>query len=168
LIYRDTAGAERTITQLSELLRTTLNRVNVDEVPLREELEFMRNYMAIQQTLMQERLCVVWDIAEGTFDAAVPGMLLQPLVENAIRHGLGPRVSGGTIWIRAAAHAGQLRLEVHDDGNGMTSSGYSAGIGLSNTRARLSHLYGDRFSLQLSARQDGGTVATVTIPLRRL
>jgi two-component system LytT family sensor kinase len=168
LIYRDTAAAERTITQLSELLRTTLNRVNVEEVPLQEELEFMRNYVAIQQTLLQERLSVVWEVAEDVLDAAVPGMLLQPLVENAIRHGIGPRVSGGTIWIRAAGRAEQLRLEVHDDGIGTTPPARSAGIGLSNTRARLSHLYGDRFSLQLSPRDGGGTVATVTIPLRRL
>ena len=168
LIYRDTAGAERTITRLSELLRTTLNRVTVDEVPLREELDFIRNYMAIQHTLMQERLSVVWEVADDALDAAVPGMLLQPLVENAIRHGIGPRVSGGTIWIRAGARAGQLRLEVHDDGNGMVAAGRSAGIGLSNTRARLSHLYGQRFSLHLSPRPGGGTVAAVTFPLRRL
>jgi two-component system LytT family sensor kinase len=168
LIYRDTAGAERTITQLSELLRTTLSRVNVEEVPLHEELEFMRNYIAIQQTLMQERLSVVWEVADDALDAAVPGMLLQPLVENAIRHGIGPRVSGGTIWIHAGVRTGQLRLEVHDNGSGMTPAGGAAGIGLSNTRARLSHLYGDRFSLQLSPREGCGTVATVTIPLRRL
>jgi two-component system LytT family sensor kinase len=168
LIYRDTAVAERTITQLSELLRTTLNRVNVEEVPLREELEFMRNYVAIQQTLLQERLSVVWEVAEDALDAALPGMLLQPLVENAITHGISPRVSGGTIWIRAGVGTGQLRLEVHDNGNGMTPAARSAGIGLSNTRARLSHLYGDRSSLQLSPRHGGGTVATVTIPLRRL
>jgi two-component system, LytTR family, sensor kinase len=168
LIYRDTAAAERTITQLSELLRTTLNRVNVEEVPFQEELEFMRNYVAIQQTLMQERLRVVWEVADDALDAAVPGMLLQPLVENAIRHGIGPRASGGTIWIRAAVRAEQLRLEVHDNGSGTTPAGRSAGIGRSNTRARLSHLYGDRFSLELTPRAGGGTVATVTIPLRRL
>lgn len=94
--------------------------------------------------------------------------MLQPLVENAIQHGVGPRLSGGTIWIRGGARAPHLWLEVEDNGSGMTPARRSTGIGLSNTRARLGHLYGEGFSLQLSPRHGGGTVATVTIPLRRL
>ncbi|MBA3948899.1 MAG: sensor histidine kinase, partial [Acidobacteria bacterium] len=90
LVHGDAARAERTVTQLSDLLRSALSREGADQVTLKEELDFLRNYIAIQQTLLQERLSARWNIDDDTLDARVPSMLLQPVVENAIQHGIGP------------------------------------------------------------------------------
>ena len=171
LVHEDTWRAERTITQLSDLLRTALNRGDADEVTLKEELDFLRLYLDIQQTLLQERLQVRWNIADDTLDACVPAMLLQPLVENAIQHGIGPVASGGTIEIRARRDGSRLSVDIIDDGRGLDMGARSgrgkARIGLANTRARLRHMYGDAQRLDMAPRDGGGVAVTIDMPFRR-
>jgi signal transduction histidine kinase len=170
LIHADAGRAERTVTQLSDLLRTALNRGEADEVTLKEELDFLRNYVEIQQTLLQERLTVVWRIDDDTLDACVPAMLLQPLVENAIQHGIGPIASGGTLEIAARRDGSELHIVVQDDGRGLgqdASGGRGkAGIGLANTRTRLSHMYGDAHRFAITRRAERGVKVTITMPFR--
>ncbi|MDQ3069792.1 MAG: histidine kinase [Acidobacteriota bacterium] len=170
LMHQDTSRAERTITQLSDLLRTALNRGDSDEVSFKDELDFLRNYIEIQQTLLEERLAVRWDIADDTLDARVPGMLLQPLVENAIQHGIGPRAAGGTIAIRGHRHANTLRISVEDDGMGLgedvRGGEGTGGIGLANTRARLRHMYADAHAFTLERGASGGVTVTIDVPFR--
>jgi two-component system LytT family sensor kinase len=169
LVHGDSKRAERTVTQLSDLLRAALSRDGADHVALKEELDFLRNYVAIQQTLLQERLIARWNIDDDTLDAQVPSMLLQPIVENAIQHGIGPVASGGTLEITARREGGTLLLQVVDDGHGLSADATAAGkagIGLSNTRARLLHMYGDKHRFDIRPRDGGGVVATFEIPLR--
>jgi signal transduction histidine kinase len=167
LIHEDAGRAERTVTQLSDLLRTTLTRSDANEVTLKEELDFLHNYVDIQQTLLQERLAVRWRISDATLDACVPAMLLQPLVENAIQHGVGPRATGGAIDISTWRHDGDLHITVEDDGVGLTGSAAgSTGIGLANTRARLRHMYGERHAFTIAARKGGGVGVTLVMPFR--
>lgn len=168
LIHHDTTRAERTVTQLSDLLRTALTRNKADEVSLKQELDFLSNYVAIQQTLLQERLIVRWRVDDDALDAMVPAMLLQPIVENAIQHGLGPVSSGGTLDIAARRDGSRLVLEVMDDGRGLDpgASGRKAGIGISNTRGRLRHMYGDAQRFDIARREGGGVAVTIAIPFR--
>lgn len=167
LMYEDTARAERSLTQLSDLLRLALRTDQEQEVSLADEADFVRNYLAIQQTLLHERLRVSWDVDDATLHARVPTMLLQPLVENAVRHGIAPRASGGAIAIRTAREHDTLRIEVEDDGTGLRAGNAHEGVGLSNSRARLQYLYGDRHSLEVTSRPAGdGTLARVVIPWR--
>ena len=166
-MHGDAARAERTVTQLSDLLRTALSREGADQVTLKEELDFLRNYLDIQKTLLQERLVTHWRIDDDTLDARVPAMLLQPVVENAIQHGIGPVASGGTLEITARRDGDRLVLQVIDDGRGIGDGGSNnAGIGLTNTRARLRHLYGDAQRFDNGPREGGGTKAMFAIPLR--
>lgn len=168
LIHADSARAERTVTQLSDLLRTALTRSKDDEVTLKEEVDFLRWYVDIQQTLLQERLTVRWRVDDSALDACVPTMLLQPIVENAIQHGIAPRAEGGTLDIAARRDGDRLVLEVMDDGRGMEpgSAGARGGIGLPNTRARLRHMYGDRQRLSVARREGGGVAVTIDMPFR--
>lgn len=169
LIYEAPATAEQTLTQLSHLLRLSLKTDQEQEIALREELDFLKNYIEIHQTLMQERLTVCWDIAPETYNALVPNLILQPLVENSIRHGIASRARGGMIEIRASHIDGTLNLEVCDDGVGLSSSAASttqSGVGITNTRARLQYLYGDCYRFDLSAPPKGGLSVNVRIPFR--
>lgn len=169
LVYDSPQRADRVITQLSDLLRLTLESGKGQEVTLKEELEFLKRYVEIQQTLMQGRLAVRFEVNPGTLDACVPNMILQPLVENAIRHGLAPRSRGGRIEIGAERENGMLRLDVHDNGLGLPSSWQPSshqGIGLSNTRERLLHLYGDAHRFELNETPGGGLSVSLAIPFR--
>ena len=169
LIHQDPPRAERTLTQLSDLLRLALNDSGREQVKLREELAFLRSYVEIQRTLLQERLTVVWDVDDEALEAWVPGLLLQPLVENAVLHGIGPRAAGGTIVIRAQRRDRALVLSVVDDGVGLraaTATAPRGGIGLANTRARLEHLYGTTHSFAIAERPEGGVTVTLSIPFR--
>jgi LytS/YehU family sensor histidine kinase len=119
LIYKDRESADRMLTDLSDLLRMSFENLEVQEIPLKQELEFLRKYLEIEQMRFHDRLTVDMDIAPETLDASVPNMILQPLVENAIKHGIAPRVSGGRIDIHTRRSNGHLELTVFDDGLGV-------------------------------------------------
>jgi signal transduction histidine kinase len=166
LIRRDPDAADDMVTQLSELLRMTLDNVGKQEVSLREELDFLQRYLDIQQTRFKERLLVTLDIPSDTLDCRVPNQALQPIVENAIRHGLDGRPGGGRIEIASRLQDRQLVVTVRDDGVGLKNHDAPAhgGIGLTNTRARLRQLYGAAAKLELAGHPEGGTIATLRIP----
>jgi signal transduction histidine kinase len=168
-IREDPEGAEDMLAELADLLRATLERPAAHEVSLREELEFIQRYVGIQKVRFGDRLDVVLSVQEDALDARVPSLILQPLVENAIEHGIATRLRGGRLEIRVQALDGGLVLSVADDGPGIADPERSAGterLGLRNTRARLAHLYGDQAGLELRNRADGGLCANVHIPLR--
>ncbi len=150
------------------------------EVTLREELEFLELYLGIQQKRFPDRLRVEMSVEPTALEALVPNLILQPLVENAIRHGVSRRAAAGTVGVAAAREGGRLRIRVYDDGPGLrrdlngnantheTHEGSSSGgIGLSNTRARLRQLYGDAQSFEVSDRAAGGVEASLSLPFRR-
>ncbi len=167
LVHEDAAGAERMIGSLKELLRMTLEGAEAQEVTLAEELRLLGAYLRIQQTRFQDRLSVEVDAAPETLAARVPPLVLQPLVENAIRHGIAPRPGPGRISVRAWREGDALRLEVRDDGLGFSErSPPEEGVGLGNTRARLHRLYGDAQRFELASGEDGGAVAHVAVPFR--
>ena len=167
LMDDDVRAARRVLSRLGDLLRLSLDNMAAHEVSLREELEFLRHYVDIQQARFQERLRIDIDVDDGLLDARVPSLVLQPIVENAIRHGIEPRAAGGSVTIRAARSDAMLRLVVRDDGTGMPNGNGSRareGVGLVNTRARLAHLYGDRQRLELRAADGGGVEVTIELP----
>jgi len=166
LIPRDPEAADAMLGQLSDLLRLTLDRIGTQEVPLKEELDFVQKYVEIERTRFGERLQVEFDIAPETLDAAVPNMLLQPLVENSIRHGIARKVGGGRVDITARREDGELCLVVRDTGPGLADAtpGLSKGVGLANTRSRLEHLFGERHSLDFSEPPGGGLAVKIVIP----
>ena len=167
LMREDVVTANRMLLRLSDLLRLALKNADTNEVTLRQEMEFLRSYLEIEQTRFQHRLTVKMEIDAEALDARVPNLILQPLVENAIRYGVAPRPTESTIEIRARRRNGQVELEVLDDGPGideMRKEAADNGIGLSNTRARLDKLYGAAHSFHLSSADGGGTRVTITIP----
>lgn len=168
LVYISPSAATATISQLSDLLRLTLRNDKTQEVSLKEELDFLRKYLQLQQTLLQERLEIVWAIAPETLDALVPNMLLQPLVENSIRHGIAAREKGGRIEIFSGRIGKRLLLEIKDNGLEVISGrpGSDHGIGLVNSRMRLKHLYGEAQKFDAAAMTDGGWRVKITIPFR--
>jgi two-component system, LytTR family, sensor kinase len=170
LIYKDPEAAEQMLGDLSDLLRLSFENLEVQEISLKQELEFLRKYLEIEQMRFHDRLQVEMRIAPETLDASVPNMILQPLVENAIKHGLAPRASGGKIEIGAARSNGTLHLTVSDDGIGVPfgdTTNLHEGVGLSNTRRRLRHLYGDGHEFALANGASGLTV-DLQIPFREL
>ena len=158
--------AEETLARLSDLLRFVLEDVESQQVPLSRELEFVRLYLSIEQVRFQDRLRIDVLVGPEAREAAVPHMLLQPIVENAVRHGIGRSSSAGRIEIRAERVDGRLKVEVRDDGPGLGAAppGAAHGIGLANTRARLRQMYGDSARLTLENAPDRGAVATVVLP----
>jgi signal transduction histidine kinase len=154
---------------LSDLLRHSLENIDAQEVSLKEELEFLKLYLEIEQVRFNDRLQLRMEIEQDTLDALVPNLILQPLVENAIRHGIGKRSSAGLLEITARRENGRLRLQVRDDGPGISandSKNARAQIGLTNTRTRLHQLYGDAQTFELRNAVGGGAVATLVIPFR--
>jgi hypothetical protein len=169
LIYKDPESAERMITDLSDLLRMSFENLELQEIPLKQELEFLRKYLEIEQMRFQDRLTIDMSIAPETLDASVPNMILQPLVENAIKHGIAPRSSGGRIDIDAERSNGHLEIKVIDDGLGVPFGDLEnlpEGVGLTNTRRRLHHLYGDHHRFDLAAVEKGGLAVTLEIPFK--
>ena len=165
--------------------------LHVQEVCLREELEYLKAYLDIEQVHFGDRLHIDYQIDPSTYDALVPSLILQPLAENAIRHGLEPQAKKGRLTVEAACHGETLMLAIRDSGRGLEASGagragragraggagrgggagrpfprINGGVGLSNTRARLQKLYREDARLELSPNANGGAVATVTLPLR--
>jgi two-component system LytT family sensor kinase len=169
LIHESPEAADRIIARLSELLRLTLDQTKPQEVPLSEEMAFLDRYLEIEQTRFAERLRIEKQISPEAQQALVPYLILQPLVENAIRHGIEPREEMGLLQICARRNDGRLELRVRDNGNGLAGKEDppgQEGIGLSNTRSRLGHLYGKNFRLELASAEGGGLEARVEIPFR--
>ncbi|MEM1054219.1 MAG: histidine kinase [Bacteroidota bacterium] len=165
LVERDPAGVRTMIARLSALLRRVLDGGDRHEVPLREELALVRDYLAIQSVRLGDRLEVVEQIEDEALDALVPALLLQPLVENAVGHGISAMEGGGTLTVSARREGGDLVLDVHDTGPGPAENRLEAGgVGLRNTRERLDALYGDAASLTLTSAPQGGALASVALP----
>ena len=167
LIHENPNAADRVVARLSELLRLSLDQTKPQEVPLVEELAFLDRYLEIEQTRFAERLKVEKTISKDVQNALVPYLILQPIVENAIRHGIEPREDLGLLQISADCKDGRLVLRVRDNGEESSAkAGRVApeGIGLSNTRSRLRHLYGEDFRFELSAENGGGLEARMEIP----
>jgi two-component system LytT family sensor kinase len=167
LVHTNPEAADRMISRLSDLLRLTFDGSGAAAVSLQEELEFLQKYLEIEQIRFQDRLSVLYDIDAETLDAEVPRLILQPLVENAIKHGVAPRSGRGLVQISARVREASLWIEVRDNGvglNGQPRSRLHSGVGLSNTRARLDCLYGPAHRLEFSEGTDGLAVQ-LQIPL---
>ena len=171
LIRRDVDAAERVIIQLSDLLRMTLDHTGAHEVTLHEEITFIGKYLEIEQVRFRERLTVHYDVDPECLDAMVPNMILQPLVENAVRHGIAPNARPGVIEIVARKRQGFLQLTVCDNGEGLADSATGPnrreGVGLTNTRARLLQQYGPTSTLILKPGPFHGLSATALLPFRK-
>jgi len=171
LMHRDVDAADAMIARLSDLLRMSLQRVGVQQVPLNEELDFLSKYLEIEQTRFRDRLTVVFDVQAETLDALVPNLLLQPLVENAIKHGIGPRPTPGQIAVRARINGALLELDVQDNGVGLSAArltDFNRGVGLSNTRSRLDQLYGSLHRFEFRQPAEGGLLVCIAIPMAEL
>ncbi len=171
LMHRDVEAADAMIARLSDLLRMSLQRVGVQEVPLQEELDFLSKYLEIEQTRFRDRLTVIFDVQSDTLHALVPNLLLQPLVENAIKHGIGPRPTPGEIAVRARRDGAMLELDVQDNGVGLSAArltDFNRGVGLSNTRSRLDHLYGSLHRFEFRQPAEGGLLVCIAIPMAEL
>jgi signal transduction histidine kinase len=167
LMHKDVEGADRMIAHLSDLLRSALENVDTQEVQLRQELAFLDSYLEIERTRFGERLALRKEIDPETLDALVPNLILQPLMENAIQHGIEPHSKPGLIELRTCREQNALHLEVRDNGEGLSAAQcLQEGIGLSNTRARLQQLYGEAHSLEFANHPEGGLLVTVRIPWR--
>lgn len=164
LIADDPALANLMVVRLGDLLRNVLRHRDRHEIPLEEELELLEDYLDIQRIRFADRLEVRLDVSPVTARAMVPTMILQPLVENSIRHGIEPWVDGGIIRIGARRDGDRLVLEIADDGTRAESAGGN-GVGLANTRGRMDRLYGGRYELITDAAPDGFTV-TLAFPWR--
>jgi two-component system LytT family sensor kinase len=168
LMHRDVHAADRTLMQLSDLLRMTLENLGQQESTLQTELDFLSKYLEIERTRFADRLVVRFDIEPETLDALVPTLLLQPLVENAIKHGISKKSGPGHIDIRARPDHDKLWIEVRDDGCGLSETALTAmqkGIGVSTTRARLQHQFGADFRFEFH-RLEEGVAVVVAVPWR--
>jgi signal transduction histidine kinase len=167
LMHRDIEAADAMLARLSDLLRLTLDRLGVQEVTLKEELEFLEKYLEIERTRFGDRLMVQLDIEPEALDLSVPNLVLQPLVENAIRHGIAPRMGGGRLQIVARRTGDRLWMMVRDNGAGLSKDkleAFNHGVGLSNTRSRLEHLYPNAHRFEFHEPSDGGLAVTLEIP----
>jgi two-component system, LytTR family, sensor kinase len=166
LVHENPEAADRMIGGLSDLLREALAASSARDVPLARELAMLNQYVAIQTARFGDRLHVVVEAAPAALQARVPSLTLQPLVENAIRHGLGSSAARVRVDVRAMAADNTLTLEVTDDGVGFSRRGdLQEGLGLTNTRARLQELYGSAHSFEIRERHTGGVSVTLTLPL---
>ncbi|MBV9496767.1 MAG: histidine kinase [Acidobacteria bacterium] len=168
LMYTDIEAADAMMSRLSELLRLTLEKEAAAEVTLKEEMDLLERYLDIERIRFEDRLRVSVDIAPEALEARVPNFSLQPLVENAIRHGIAPRPEGGRLEITAQREDGQLEIRLRDDGPGLrpmlAGVPRREGIGVANTRARLAQLYGERYRFELANAPGGGTMVTMIVP----
>ena len=157
--------------RLGDFLRLTLDSAAAQEVSLRQELEFLNCYLEIERTRFRDRLTTEIHADSQVLDCVVPNLILQPIVENAIRHGVSQRASCGHVEVRAARSGQALRLEVRDNGRGLPEGAEAVrpqqggGVGLANTRARLQQLYGGAYRFELSNAPEGGAVVTLEIPM---
>lgn len=158
--------ARKMIARLSELLRFSLEEHHAQLLPLSREMEFVRHYLEIQRVRFRDRLDMLFEVDDEALEAEVPCMILQPLVENALHHGLLAKVSRGSLRILARREGQHLRVSVEDDGLGLPAGGVVEGVGLGNTRARLERLFGGKASLQMQALAGGGTRVELRVPFR--
>jgi signal transduction histidine kinase len=163
LVRTDPRSAEATVENLARILRRTLDRTRKQSIPLSDELDYLRAYLAIEKERFGDRLSVDWRVDPTALDCRVPPMSLQPLVENSLKHGLSQQMQGGKVRIAVIRTNGRLRLEVGDDGPGFVP-GHVDGTGLGNLRRRLATLYGDGARLDIG-EPNGGRGATVAIEL---
>lgn len=164
LVHHDAARADRMLVALSALLRRSLDTSRLQWVNLREEMELLAQYLDIEKVRLGERMQVHWHVAEDCLDEAVPPLLLQPLVENAVVHAIARRIRPGNVRIRGGLVSAALWLEVEDDGAEGLPDVEGHGIGLANTRARLQALYGDGAALSIASTEAGGTVVSLHLP----
>jgi sensor histidine kinase YesM len=168
LMHRDVHAADRMLVQLSDLLRMTLDIAHHPELRLNEEMEFLGKYLHIEQVRLADRLTVEFDVDVDVLDAVVPALILQPLVENAIKHGIAPHGRPGRVSVGAHSEGDALVMTVSDSGPGPSEralAALSTGIGVANTRARLEHQFGTHFRFEFQRHRDGFTVL-VSIPLK--
>jgi two-component system, LytTR family, sensor kinase len=166
LMHKDVEAADRTLMLLSDLLRLTLENIGQHEVSLKAELEFLAKYLQIEQTRFADRLTVRFDIQPETLDARVPNLILQPLVENAIKHGVSRKAGPGHVLITSRRDGDKLWMEVRDDGVGLPEDGWRSlhkGIGVSTTRERLLRLFGADFRFEFH-RHNPGLAVIVAFP----
>jgi two-component system LytT family sensor kinase len=171
LVHTNPDAADKMIARLGDFLRLTLETSAAQEVPLRQEIEFLNCYLEIERIRFRERLTTRLDVDPQVLDCRVPNLILQPIVENAIRHGVAPRSAPGHVEISAVRAGGVLRLQVRDNGRGLpepatAGSSQKGGVGLSNTRSRLQQLYGAAHRFELANDPRGGAVVTLEIPLQ--
>lgn len=170
LMQEDIEAADNMIGRLGDLLRRSLRRASDQEVTLREELEFAERYLEIERVRFSDRMQVKLDVDPEVMDVSVPNLILHPLVENAVRHGISGTVDGGTVRVAASRVGDALELVVSDNGVGQNGSDRSAqggGIGLANTRERLRRLYGDRHQFTIQNGSGAGFTVTIRMPLRK-
>jgi len=167
LLHKDPESADEMVGSLGDFLRLTLKNSGAEEIRLEKEMEFLKCYLEIEQIRFHDRLIASFELDSETLDAMVPNMLFQPIIENAIKHGIAERTDLGHIEIRTKRHDGKLRITIEDDGPGLASGSdavASQGIGLRNTRARLDHHYGNDHHFSLENTPAGGLLVTVDIP----
>ncbi len=168
LMLTDVQAADRMMTRLGDLLRLSLESANTQITSLKSELEFLNCYLEIEKQRFAERMDIIFDIAPETLDASVPHLLLQPIVDNAVKHGISKLPTGGQIKITANVQDGDLQFEIRDNGPGIGKSGSfrANGLGLRVTRERLESLYGQDQSLELLSSPAAGTITRIRIPFR--
>jgi sensor histidine kinase YesM len=169
LLHKDKEAARKMITRLGDFLRLTLENSGTQEVTLKEEMEFLRCYLEIERIRFKDRLTTRVQVDPDALDSLVPNLILQPIVENAIRHGIAPCSSPGEIEIRAKQEDGFLRIQIRDNGLGLpinrsTDSLFKKGLGLANTLSRLDRLYGARHRFEIANNPGGGLAVTMEIP----
>jgi len=166
LLHKDVETADKMIARLGDFLRLTLKASSAQAVNLGKELEFLKCYLEIQQLRFQDRLTIDVDVEPQTLDLMVPNLILQPIVENAVRHGVSSQTEPGHIIVRALRQDGRLLMQVEDNGPGlkMNPNGTALGIGLNNTRARLEQFYGNDFEFQIANSAGRGVIVTLKIP----
>jgi hypothetical protein len=172
LVHDNPARAETMIIRLSDFLRLTLEHVGTPEVPLAEELDFLRRYLEIEQMRFEDRLAVEWDIDAALLPVRVPNLILQPIVENALKHGFSRNTSHGLLRISCKQEDGKLAMKVSDNGPGPArtivkiAEPVREGVGLNNTRSRLERLYGGDHHIAFRSPAEGGFEVTIRIPMR--
>jgi two-component system, LytTR family, sensor kinase len=169
LLHRDTEAARKMITRLGDFLRLTLENSGTQEVTLKQEMEFLRCYLEIERIRFQDRLTTHLFVDPDALDSRLPNLILQPIVENAIRHGVAPRSTPGEIEIRAKQEGNFLRIQIRDNGPGLpmnrtVDSLFKKGLGLMNTQARLDRLYGAEHRFEIANSPSGGLAVTLVIP----
>jgi signal transduction histidine kinase len=166
LLHQDVEVADRMIARLGDFLRLTLQRSDAQTTDFAQELEFLRCYLDIERTRFADRLVVATEVEPQTLNLAVPNLILQPIVENAIRHGVARQTTAGNITIRAFQKSDRLIVQVEDNGPGLGTNpnGTNSGIGLSNTRARLAQHYGEDYRLEIVNAENRGVIVTLDIP----